>query len=54
MLFQRSIGGGGGGGGGSGIKFYLLFNTDIGNFVWKINEGVAGNVFLLIFLFGGA
>ena len=33
---------------------YLLFNTDIGNFVWKINEGVAGNVFLLIFLFGGA
>ena len=70
MLFQRSMGGGEGSGikfwavenSDWWFKFdyhqdgilYLLFNTDIGNFVWKINEGVAGNVFLLIFLFGGA
>ena len=30
--------------------FYLLFNTDIMNFAWKTDEGVAENIDLLIFV----
>ena len=37
-----------------GWNTYLLFNTDIVNFVWKTNEGEAASIVLLIFFFGGA
>ena len=33
-----------------GSAFYLLFNTDIMNFAWKTDEGVAENIDLLIFV----
>ena len=32
------------------FAFYLLFNTDIMNFVLKTDEGVAENIDLLIFV----
>ena len=35
-----------------GRNTYVLFNTDIVNFVWKTDE--AGSIVLLIFFFGGA
>ena len=38
-----------------GWNTYLLFSTDIVNFVWKTNEGEAKGIVSLIFLsFGGA
>ena len=33
-----------------GWNAYLLFNTDIVNFVWKTNEGEAESIVLLIFV----
>ena len=37
-----------------GWNTYLLFNSDIVNFVWKTDEGKAESIVLLIFFFGGA
>ena len=34
-----------------GWNTYLLFNTDIVNFVWKTDEGEAKSIVLLIFVF---
>ena len=37
-----------------GRSTYLLFNTDIVNFVWKTDDGEAESIVLLFLFFGGA